>query len=87
MSTNFASDVKPLVSNLLENKSDLNKVKASLLYEEKSKKDFFFLDDAQLDNGTVPMLWQTLAYKSQCMFKYIFRWKIFSFEREFSNPV
>ena len=86
MPTNFASDVKPLVSNLLENKSDLNKVKASLLYKEKSKKDFF-LDDAQLDNETVPMLWQTLAYKSQCMFKYIFPWKIFSFEREFSNPV
>ena len=45
---------------MLESKSDLNKVKASLLHEEKSQKEFF-LDTTQLDNMTVPILSQASA--------------------------
>ena len=46
MSINFASDVKQfqadqVISNLLENKSDLNKVEVSLLQKEKIEKEFF----------------------------------------------
>ena len=58
------------ILNLLQNKSELNKV--CLLHEEKCKKDF--LDATQLDYRTVPMLSQTLAYKSQYRSKYLLRW-------------
>ena len=34
-----------------------------------------FLNDTQLDYRMVPMLSQTLAYKSQCISKYLFLWK------------
>ena len=58
MSINFASDVKQfqadqLISNLLENKSDLNKVEVSLLQKEKIEKEFFFGGYTQLDYRTV----------------------------------
>ena len=45
---------------MLENKSDLNKVKLGLIHGEKSKKELL-LDATQLDYRTVPMLSQTLA--------------------------
>ena len=41
---------------MLENKSDLNKDKVSLLNKEKSKKKEIFLDVTQLDYSTVTML-------------------------------
>ena len=54
---------------------------------EKSKKDIFS-DATQLDESlAVTMLSETTAYKSQCIFKYLFLWKFLSFEGEFSNPV
>ena len=53
-----------LISNLLENKSDLNK--------KRVKKKIFFLDATQLDYRTVPMLSQTSACKFQCITKYLF---------------
>ena len=42
LSTNFASNVKQLQVNLLENKSDLNKVKVTLLDKEKSEKEILY---------------------------------------------
>ena len=43
---------------MLENKSDLNKLKVNLLHEEKCKKEIFS-DATELDSTAVPMLLQT----------------------------
>ena len=57
MSANFASYVKQfkanqLIWNLFENKIDLNKVKVSLLNEEKGNKNFFGCYATWLEEGT-----------------------------------
>ena len=45
------------------------------------------MDVTQLDYSATSMLSQTLAYKSQCIRKYVFSGKYLSSERESSNPV
>ena len=71
---------------MLENISDLNKVKVDLLNEEKSKKELF-LDAMQFGYSILHMLSQTYGQNSQCISKYGFLWKHLSSQREFSNPV
>ena len=58
---------------MLENKIDLNKVKVILQHKQKIK-THIVLHAIQLDYRAVPTLSQTLAYKSQCISKYLLQW-------------
>ena len=89
MSANFASYVKQfkanqLIWNLFENKIDLNKVKVSLLNEEKGNKNFFGCYATWLEEGTYAFT--NIGVKISKHIE-ILPWNHLSCEREFSNPV
>ena len=70
---------------MLDIKSNLRKVKVSLVREETMKNKIFWM----LCNFT---RWcylcchkQHCCHKSQCISKYLFPWKLLSFEREINN--
>ena len=72
LSTNFASNIKQiqaieLISNLHDNKSNLNKVKISYSIWRNESNRKIFLDATQLDQRMVSLLSQKLVQKSQCI--------------------
>ena len=69
---------------MFENKIDLNKVKVSLLNEEKGNKNFFGCYATWLEEGTYAFTNIGVKISKHAE---IFPWNHLSCEREFSNPV